>query len=256
MNRRLLLVGLLLSPVTLMACITRTLEMPAAELVPSAVGQIVEVTTVEDRRASPMLGKVDSATIESGPNLITYIQDALSNSLSQMGLSVRHVDRDAPVAGHKRILPSLVTAEISSESSLMYPVAAAVRLRIEVIDESGRSAFQQEARGAMSRELGFHRQGGPEDGRLLADTIDQALSNLAANRSFAAAIKAATPNEQDVSNPNAKAGTSEQVTADSAGTPVPESLAERLATLDKLLEQGLINQEDYDRKRQEILDDL
>jgi hypothetical protein len=157
---RLLRTLLLVSLLTLTACITRTLKMPTPEVVPSPAGPTIEVVSVADERANSVLGEVDSVTVESGPDLIAYVEGELVNSLSRLGFAVRQVDQDAPAASHKRVLASLLTAEVSCESILIYPVAASVRLRIELIDESSRSMFRKEVRGATSQDLGYHRQGG------------------------------------------------------------------------------------------------
>jgi hypothetical protein len=248
---------MLLSLLALPACITRTLKMPTPEAVSSPAGQIVEVASVVDERAESVLGRVDTATIDSGPDLVAYVEGQLVNSLSRLGFAVRQVDRNAPVAGSKRVLASLLSAELSSESTLMYPVAAAVRLRIELIDESSQSTFRKEIRGATSRDLGYHRQGGPEDAQLLAEVVDQALSSLAADESFVVAVNTSPGEAAERRAEDArKAASNDRPTRGSEEGQSAESVAERLATLDRLLEEGLINQDDYDRKRRGILDDL
>jgi hypothetical protein len=236
------------------------LKMPALEAVPSSGGQVVEVAPVADERGESVLGKLDRLTIDSGPDLLIYVESELANSLSRLGFAVRQVDRNAPVAGHKRVLASLLSVELSSESTLMYPVAAAVRLRIELIDESAQSTFRKEMRGATSRDLGFHTQGGPEDAQLLAEVVDQALSSLAADESFIVAVNI-TPEEaaeRRVSEENGRkaATSSERATRGSEAGQSAESVAARLGTLERLLEEGLIDQDDYDQKRRGILDDL
>lgn len=149
----------LLGLLALAACTTRMLDMPTPLAVPSPAGQTVEVGSIADERAQSVLGKVDSVTIDSGPDLPAYVEGELTNALSRLGFAVRQEDRSAPVAGHKRVLATLLSAEVSSESSLMYPVVATVRVRIELIDESAQSTFRKEIRGATSRDLGFHTQG-------------------------------------------------------------------------------------------------
>jgi hypothetical protein len=157
-----------------------------------------------------------------------------------MGLDVRQVDEGAPTSERKRVRATLLSAELSSESSLMYPVVAAIRLRIELDDASKEFDFRKEIRGAVSRELGFHTQGGPEEAQLLAEAVQQAVSILAADQPFLAALQ----------------GSDREPTTASDQTPVQKGVSDRLGTLDRLLAEGLISQDDYDRKRGEILDEL
>jgi uncharacterized lipoprotein YajG len=234
--------------------------MPPLAAVPSPAGQTVEVSSVVDERAESVLGKVDSVTVDSGPDLLTYVEGELENSLSRLGFNVRQADRDAPAVGSKRILASLLSAEVWSESTLMFPVAAAVRLRIELIDESAQSTFRKEIRAATSRDLGFHTQGGPEDAQLLAEVVDQALASLAADESFVVAINTSPEEaaERRASGEDARraATKSEGATPGLQGGQSAESVADRLRTLDRLLEEGLIDQDDYDQKRRGILHDF
>jgi hypothetical protein len=236
------------------------LKMPIPEAVPSPAGQTVEVGSVADERAESVLGKLDTLTIDSGPDLLTYVEGELANSLSRLGFAVRQVERNAPAAGHKRVLASLLSTDLSSESTLRFPVDAAVRLRIELVDESAQSAFRKEIRGATSRDLGFHTQGGPEDAQLLAEALDQALSRLAADESFVVAVNispAEAAQRRAAREDSRKAATkSERATRGSEGGQSAQSVADRLGALDHLLEEGLIDQADYDRKRRGILDDL
>jgi hypothetical protein len=250
----------LLSLFALPACVTRTLRMPQPDTVPSPTGETIEVGPVSDERAASVLGKVDTITIESTPDLVSYVEAELVNALSRLGFAVRQVERNADVDGRKRVLASLLSAELSSESTLLHPVAAAVRLRIELLDESGQLAFRKEIRGATSRDLGAHTQGGPEDARLLADVIDQALSRLAADESFLATLTGSAA-ERAERRPSPEEFVAPPTRAEPP-KPTPERgrsaerVAERLGALDALLEQGLIDQEDYDDKRREILDEL
>ncbi len=244
----------------LTACGTRMLKMPIPEAVPSPAGETVEVGSVADERAKSVLGKLDTFTIDSGPDLLTYVKDELANSLSRLGFAVRQVERNAPAAGHKRVLASLLSTELSSQSTLRFPVAAAVRLRIELIDESAQSTFRKEIRGATSRDLGLHTQGGPDDAQLLAEVVDQALSRLVADESFVVAVSI-SPEEaaerRSAKEDSRKAATkAERATRGPEGGQSPEGVADRLGALDHLLEEGLIDQEDYDQKRRGILDDL
>jgi hypothetical protein len=220
---------------------TRVLDMPNSPAVPSTGGQIIEIAPVSDERGGAVLGKVDSVTVESGADLLVYVAGELGNALSRMGFDVRQVDANAPVTDRKRVVASLLSVDLSSESTLMFPVAAAVRLRIDVVDGSRPSDFRKEVRGAVSRELGFHKQGGPENAQLLAEAVQQAFSMLEADQPFRAALQGS-----DRKTP----------TMASEQAPPPEGVADRLATLDRLLAEGLINQDEYDRKRREILDDL
>jgi hypothetical protein len=232
--------------------------MTPPEAVPSPAGHTIEVAPVADERAGSVLGKLDTITIDSGPDLLTHVEGELVNSLSRMGFAVRQVDRDAPRAGRKQILPSLLSAELSSESTLRFPVAAAVRVRIEVLDEYGQSTFRKEIRGATSRDLGFHTQGGVEDAQVLAEAIGASLSSLAADPSFAVAVGTPpeeTANQRASQTPGRTTG-SDRGTWSSEEEQSAEGIADRLATLDRLLKEGLIDQHDYEKKRQGILDEL
>ena len=246
------------SLVSFTACVTRTLEMPTPGTVPSPAGETIEVGPVGDERAIPVLGEVDSITIESGPDLASYVEGELVNTISRLGFAVRQVDRAAPPDGRKRVLAALLAADLSSESTLLHPVAAAVRLRIEALDESGQSVFRKDIRGAMSRDLGAHTQGGPEDARLLADVIDQALSRLATDESLLFALSG-SPGEKAAGRAS-REGSVLPRAAPSVRTPErdrsAERVAERLKALDALLAEGLIDRADYDTKRREILDAL
>jgi hypothetical protein len=212
--------------------------MPNSELAPSQAGQVVQIMPVSDERAGVVLGEVDSVAVESGPDLLVYVAGELANVLSRMGLDARQVGEAD--SSRTRIRAVLLSAELSSESSLMYPVVAAVRLRIELADAFGEFDFRKEIRGAVSRELGFHKQGGPEEAQLLAEAVQQAVAILEVDRAFLAALQ----------------GVDSKPTTASDRDSVQESASDRLATLDRLLAEGLISQDDYDRKRGEILDDL
>jgi hypothetical protein len=232
---------LLLTLSTSTACMTRVLSMPTSQAVPSKAGQIVEMAPISDERAGVVLGEVDSVTIESREDLLVYIAGELANGLSRMGLDVREVDANASLTDRRRIRGTLLSAEVSSESSLMYPVVAAVRMRIELVDATQQLDFRKEIRGAVSRELGFHTQGGPENAQLLAEAVRQAVSSLEVDQSFVAALRGSDHKTPTVASDEG---------------PVHESVADRLGTLDRLRDEGLIKQDEYQRKRGEILDDL
>lgn len=251
---------LLLSLLTSTGCAPRMLKMPAPEVVSSPAGQIVELSSVEDERSQSVLGKLDTLTIDSGPDLLSYVEAELTNSLSRLGFAVRQVERDTPPAGRKRVLAALLSAEVSSESTLRFPVVAAIRLRIELIDESSQSTFRKEIRGGTSRKLGFHTQGGPEDAKLLAEAIDQALSRLAADASFVGAVRLSPEGaakrraaEAEARKAAAKSPRPSRAVEDGESA---QSVAGRLGALDRLLEEGLIDQADYDQERRRILDEL
>jgi len=234
--------------------------MPPLDMVPSPAGRTVELASVVDERINVVLGKVDTLTIASGPDLVTHIEGELANTLSRMGFEVRQVDQSAPLAGHKRILPSLTGAELSSESTLLHPVAAAVRVRIEIIGEPQQSMFRKEIRGAVSRDLGRHKQGGPEDAQLMAEAVHQAFTQLAADESFIFAVNASPEDVAERRAAEEKARKATIEAAEERSMPregqTANSVADRLGTLDRLLKDGLIDQNDYDQKRREILDDL
>jgi hypothetical protein len=233
--------------------------MPAVESVSSPAGPTLEVAPVVDERSGVVLGKVDTLTVASGPDLVTYVEGELVNTLSRMGFAVRQV-ASTSIPEYKRVLASLTSAELSCESTLLQPVLAAVRLRIEIMDESQQSAFRKEIRGAMSRDLGRHSQGGPEDAQLLVEAVQQALARLTADDSFAFAVNASPEEvaEQRASEEQARKAAAETARRRGAipESQTEESVADRLGTLDRLVKEGLINQGDYNRKRQEILDDL
>src|SRR5262245_46137383 len=107
----------LLVVIALTGCATRTLKMPTPMSVPSPVGPTIEVGSVADERSTPVLGTVDMIPISSGPDLIPYVESDVVDSISKLGFTVRQVDRNSPPAGHKRVLVSLLSAELSSESS-------------------------------------------------------------------------------------------------------------------------------------------
>ena len=253
------------SVLALAGCTTHTLQMPAAQLAPSALGPVIEVSRVTDVRAGSTLGKVDTVTIDSGADLAEYVEVELVNALSGMGLTVRQGSQDGSV-GLKRVEASLIAAQLECESTLMYPVVATVRLRVELIDELGRTAFAREFRGSASQDLGYHRQGGQEDARLLADVVTQAVTSIAKDKAFVAAAFSSPGDaaQQPLSEEKAPgvAGGSEQG-SNSPIEPISEgpsgaadTTAEQLRTLDRLLEEGLIDQDDYTEKRQEILRSL
>jgi hypothetical protein len=148
----------------------------------------------------------------------------------------------------------LLSAELSSESTLLDPVVAAVRFRIELTDETGRITFRKDFHGSTSRKLGFHTQGGSEDAELLVEAIGQATQDLTADRSFRAALL--LPPTEEVGSDGANAASSEPPRQHNSGGHRALSPEERLSVLDQLLEEGLINQDDYTAKRKEILDDL
>jgi len=250
----------LLVVLSLTGCWTVNLKMPPVESVSSPAGPTVEVAPMVDERASVVLGKVDTLTVASGPDLVRYVEAEMVNALSRMGFAVRQVDPSTPIGTYRRVLAALTGTELSSESTLLHPVVAAVRVRIEIIDESQQSTFRKEIRGSISRDLGRHKQGGPEDAQLLAEAVQQALARLAADESFAFALSS-SPEEmadQQASEERARKAAAEALQRRRV---LPEgqpegSAADRLSTLDHLLKEGLINQDDYNRKRQEILDDL
>lgn len=245
----------LLLCLTLSACWTRVLTMPPLETVPAAAGQTLELAAVVDRRPGGVLGKVDTLTIASGADMVPYVEGELVNTLSRMGFAPLQVEHTAPLAGRKRVLASLTDATLSSESTLLYPVAASIRLRIEVVDESGKSTFRKEFRGAETRDLGRHKQGGPEDAQLLADVVAQACASLARDESFVSAVASS---REKAGSPRVAAEEAREIAPEPArGTsPAAASVSGRLKTLDRLLEEGLIDQDDYFRKRKEILDEL
>ena len=257
---------LLLSLLALSACLTKTLKMPPPESVGSPAGPMVEVADVTDERVTPTLGKLDSYTIDSGPDLVKYVEAELINSLFRMGFDVRQVVRSEPPGSQKRVQAALLSAELESKSILLYPVAAAVRLRVELTDELGQATFRREFRGAISRDLGMHTQGGREDAELLAEVIDQAVAALAADNSFAAALSISPEeaeqrrrSEEGIREPARDTGSRVPLSTEAPELPPRGSkdiTAERLRKLDQLLEEGLIDRDDYAEKRREILSDL
>ena len=257
---------LLLSLLALIACGTKTLKMPPPESVGSPTGPMVEVSDVTDERVTPTLGKIDSLTIDSGPDLLKYVEAELINSLFRMGFDVRQVDQSEPPAGQKRVRAALLSAELESESTLLDPVEAAVRLRVELTDELGEVTFRRDVRGALSRDLGMHTQGGREDAELLAEVIGQTLAALAADKSFVAAVSMSPDeaqrrrkSEQEIRETDRDAGSRAPLPKEAEEMPArgsKEVAEERLRTLDQLLEEGLIDRDDYAKKRREILSDL
>lgn len=227
---------------------------------------MLEVCDVADERVATTLGKIDTFTIDSGPDLVKYVEAELINSLFRMGFDVRQVDRSAPPAGRKRVQATLLSAEVESESTALYPVAAAVRLRVALTDELGEVTFRRDFRGALSRDLGMHAQGGPEDAGLLAEVIGQTLANLAADKSFVAAVSVSPDeaqrrrrSEQELREAARDLEGRAPLSEEAAETPPrgsKEVAKERLRTLDQLLEEGLIDRDDYAKKRREILSDL
>jgi hypothetical protein len=243
-------VGLALS-----AC-TRTLELPVPETLSSPAGPMIDIMPVTDERSTSKLGKLDTLTIESGTELAHYLETEFINGLARMGLAVRQVDPGAEPIGLKRIELSLRSAELSSESTALQPVVATVFFRLELTDETGRMSFSKDFRGGTSRKLGFHKQGGGEDATLLVEAIEQAVEVAVADRSFRAAV---FPSEGEAVGKRAQGASETHTTSpdqarsdDGARTQIEE----RLSTLDQLLEEGLIDQDDYTAKRREILDDL
>lgn len=245
--------GLPLVALVCTACVTRMLDMPTPRTVPSPAGPTIEVAPVVDGRAASILGKVDTITVDSGPDLLDYVEGELANSLSTLGFAVRGVERGAPATGRKRLLATLRSAELASESTAYFPVAASVSVEIEVVDESGTSTFRKEVRGASSRDLGFHRQGGPEDAQLLAESVDQAIATLSVDASFAVAL--AGPMKENARQRGSD-GRAMEATRKSERAASEPGVADRLRTLDRLRDEGLIDRSDYERKRQEILDGL
>ncbi len=240
--------------------------MPSPEPAASPAGPIVEVASVGDERVTPTLGKLDTFTISSGPDLLEYVEAELINSLFRMGFDVRQVDQGAPAADRKRVQVALLATELGAESTFLHPIAATVRLRAEVTDELGQSTFRREFRGAISRKLGMHEQGGPEDAKLLADVIDQAMATLVADKPFVAAVSLSAKEAQRRRRSQQKSrestrdhGNRAPLPTEAVGATPSESsnrVADRLHKLDQLLEKGLIDRDDYARKRREILSDL
>jgi hypothetical protein len=235
---------------------TRVLELPTPRMLSSASGPSIDVAPVTDERNTRKLGKLDTLMIESGPELASYLEAQLINGLGAAGLTPRQADASTPSTGIKRLGASLLSAELSSESTLLDPVVAAVRFRIELTDETGRVTFRKDFHGSTSRKLGFHTQGGPEDAELLVEAIGQATQDLTADRSFSAALFLAPTEEVGEGSDGANAASSEPPRQHNSGGHRALSPEERLSVLDQLLEEGLINQDDYTAKRKEILDDL
>lgn len=258
--------SLLLIPMTLSACVTRTLAMPPPELVASPAGPIIEVVRVDDKRNSSTLGKLDTITVDSGPDLVKYVEDELINSLSRLGFAVFQVEPDAAATAQKRLHASLLSAQINAESTWLHPVVASVRVRVELVNELGQTTYRRELRGANSRDLGAHTQGSPEDAKLLADTVDQALASLLTDKAFYSALLISPKEAEQRRIAEAEAL---KTARESRQRPTPlakptairsngaaETMKERLSTLDQLLREGLIEEDDYAKKRQEILNAL
>lgn len=241
-------------------CGSRTLKMPPAELLPSVQGPVIEVSRVRDERSRSTLGKVDTIMIESGPDLPDYVEVELINTLSQMGLSVRQ-GVGAESEGSKRVQVSLLAVSLECESTLMYPVLATAILRVELTGEAGQVSFRREFRGSSNKDLGYHRQGGPEEAELLAAAVTRAVSGIREDKAFVAAAFG-LPGEVAHQVPSGGAGVGtpqsgsflESERAQTVGDKVP--VRERLIALDRLLEEELITREDYVQKRKEILGDL
>jgi len=181
---------LMLTLLVLSGCGTRTLKMPILDTKPAPNGQAIYLS-VSDSRATTVLGKVDSFTINSGASLVQYVEAELANGLSRMGIAAwqRAQDAQGTSPARKRLVASIESAGLEAESTLLHPVVAFVRLRTELVDELGQTTFSREFHGSTSRELGFHRQGGPEDAALLVEAVEKAVAGLSSDGSFAAALE-------------------------------------------------------------------
>lgn len=247
-------VAALTLPLLLGGC-ARTLVMPLPDMVPTPAGPVLEVPPLADERASSRLGKIDTFTIRSSPDLVRYVEAELVNSLSRMGLTVRQVGRGAVSDRQKRLEAALLSAELSSDSTALKPVVATIRFRVDLLDETGRSTFRRDFFGAASEKLGFHTQGGPEDARLLAEAIGQAMERVAAERALRTAAFLSEAEAADA-RASVAAAASAPPRAEPPASDATTAVEERLSTLDQLLREGLIDRDDYETKRQEILDDL
>ena len=112
----------------------------------------------------------------------------------------------------------------------------------------------------------MHTQGGREDAELLAEVIGQAPAALAADDSFVAAVsispeqaKLRRRSEEKIREPSRDTGSTAPLSKEAEEIPPKgskEMTRERLRMLDQLLEEGLIDQDDYAKERGEILGDF
>jgi uncharacterized lipoprotein YajG len=172
--------------------------------------------------------------VASSP-VIPYLKDTLTSVAGDWGLKVAD-------AGERVLTVKLMRYFVDESNKAVGSVyASEVKLTFTLADKNGKQLMD----GATSGSA--HRYGRARSGENCNEVLSDALKEAYANLLSDPRVQAAWVSGKATGGNAGNAGSS---------TVKPESVEERLRKLDDLLKKKLITQEEYDKKRAEILKDV